>query len=84
MSVAIRMRREGSKNNPYYRIIVTDKRNPRDGGRFLEQVGTYDPKLKTGGAKLKVDRVEHWMKQGAQPSETVASMLKKARRTAKA
>ena len=79
MAVSIRMRREGTTNRPYYRIVVADKQSPRD-GKFIEQVGTYDPTKKNNVSTLQVDRVEFWIKNGAQPSETVASLLKKTKK----
>jgi small subunit ribosomal protein S16 len=78
MAVTIRLRRDGTKNTPYYRIVVADKRSPRD-GKFLEIIGTYDPKKKTDNSTIKLERAEHWMKNGALPSDTVKSILKKAR-----
>ena len=83
MAVSIRMRREGTTNRPYYRIVVADKHSPRD-GKFIEQVGTYDPTKKSNVSTLQVDRVEYWIKNGAQPSETVASILKKTKKAAAA
>ena len=83
MAVSIRMRREGTTNRPYYRIVVADKHSPRD-GKFIEQVGTYDPTKKSNVSTLQVDRVEYWIKNGAQPSETVASLLKKTKKAAAA
>jgi len=80
--VRIRMRREGAKNSPYYRIVVADSRSPRD-GKFLELIGTYDPKKQGENYNLKLDRAEYWIKNGAQPSETVASIIRKVRRSAK-
>ncbi len=78
MSVVIRLRREGNRNNPHYRIVVADKRSPRD-GKFLEQLGTYNPRGKANPHKfnLDADLAKKWISQGAQPSETVASMLRK-------
>lgn len=74
--VVIRLRRVGSKNNPYYRIVVADRRSPRD-GKFIEQIGTYNPhKEKTEKVKVDGDRAKHWIKQGAQPSARVTSFLK--------
>ena len=78
MAVIIRLRREGTKNSPYYRIVVADKHSPRD-GKFLELIGTYDPKKKADNSTVKIDRAEHWMKLGALPSDTVRSLLKKAK-----
>jgi small subunit ribosomal protein S16 len=83
MAVTIRLRRDGTKNSPYYRIVVADKHSPRD-GKFLELVGTYDPKKKTDNSTVKLERVEHWMKLGALPSDTVKSLIKKAKTKATA
>jgi small subunit ribosomal protein S16 len=80
MAVAIRLRREGSKNRPYYRVAVADKRSPRD-GKFIELVGTYDPTVKGANSKLKLDRIEYWVGKGAQMSDTVRSLVKKARKS---
>ena len=80
MALAIRMARGGRKGRPFYRIVVADKRMPRD-GRFVEKVGTYDPLLDEGHDQrliLKTDRVKHWIGQGAKPSERVARLLGKA------
>ena len=76
MSVSIRLRREGAKNRPYYKVVVADSRSPRD-GKFIEIIGTYDPKKQGDNSTLKIDRVEHWIARGAQPSDTVRSLLKK-------
>ena len=78
MAVIIRLRRDGAKNSPYYRIVVADKHSPRD-GKFLELIGTYDPKKKGDNSTVKVARAEHWIKLGAKPSDTVRSILKKAK-----
>jgi small subunit ribosomal protein S16 len=78
MAVSIRLRREGTTNRPYYKIVVADSRSPRD-GKFIEIIGTYDPKLKGDNSKIKIDRAEHWIARGAQPSDTVRSLLKKNR-----
>lgn len=78
MAVAIRLRREGGRNDPYYRIVVADKRMPRD-GRFIEMIGTYDPK-KDNAYTVDLDRAEYWLGVGAQPSETVNSLIRKARK----
>jgi small subunit ribosomal protein S16 len=83
MAVSIRLRREGTKNRPYYKIVVADSRSPRD-GKFIEIIGTYDPKLKTDNSSVKLDRAEHWLARGAQPSDTVRSLLKKTRQRAEA
>ena len=76
MSVAIRLRREGALNRPYFKVVVADKRSPRD-GKFIEIIGTYDPKKKGNNSTLKLDRVEYWISKGAQPSDTVRSLIKK-------
>src|SRR6476469_1844704 len=81
MSVSIRLRREGAKNSPYYKVVVADSRSPRD-GKFIEIVGTYDPKKKDHNSTLKLDRVEHWISKGAKPSDTVRSLVKKNRKVA--
>lgn len=79
MAVVIRLRRDGGKNRPYYRIVVADKHSPRD-GKFLELVGTYDPKKVGENYTVKLDRVDQWISKGAKPSDTVASILKKVRK----
>ena len=76
--VKIRLRRFGKRNTPVYRVVVANGRSPRD-GRIIEEVGTYDPLLKNNNFKLKLDRVDYWLGVGAQPSDTVASFIKKAR-----
>ncbi len=76
MSVSIRLRREGAKNRPYYKVVVADSRSPRD-GKFIEIIGTYDPKVAGENSTIKLDRAEHWLSRGAQASETVRSILKK-------
>ena len=75
--VKIRLRRMGAKKAPYYRIIVADSRSPRD-GRFIEELGTYDP-MAEGEQKIKVnmERAQYWINNGAQPTETVRGLLKK-------
>ena len=81
MSVKIRLKRVGAKNAPAYRIVVTDSRNPRD-GRFIEEIGSYDPKKSGVNYSLDVDRAKYWVGVGAQPSETVASFIEKASKAA--
>lgn len=76
MSVSIRLRREGALNRPYYKVVVADSRSPRD-GKFIEIVGTYDPKKTGHNSALKLERIEHWISKGAQPSDTVRSLIKK-------
>jgi len=77
--VTIRMSRGGSKKNPFYNIVVTDSRNRRD-GRYLERVGFYNPQARGQEEALRVDsaRVQYWLGQGAQTSDSVAQLLKKA------
>ena len=77
MSVKIRMRRMGSKRKPFYRIVVADSRMPRD-GRFIEQVGYYNPLTNSDEVKLEEDKIFEWLEKGAQPSDTVRSLLSKA------
>src|SRR5512139_1504557 len=77
MAVAIRLARGGSKKRPYYRVVVADSRNARD-GRFIEKVGTYNPLLAKDSperVKLDADRISHWLSVGAQPSDRVARFL---------
>ena len=77
MSVKIRMRRMGSKRKPFYRIVVADSRMPRD-GRFIEEVGYYNPLTTPDEVKLEEDKIFEWLEKGAQPSDTVRSLLSKA------
>jgi small subunit ribosomal protein S16 len=79
MSVSIRLRREGSKNRPYYRIVVADNRSPRD-GKFIEIIGTYDPKQTGQNSSFSIERAEYWISKGARPSETVRSLINKQKR----
>ena len=76
MAVKIRLRRMGAKKAPFYRVVVADSRCPRD-GRFIEEIGTYDPMA--DGEKIKVDmeRAKYWIANGAQPSDTVRGLIKK-------
>jgi small subunit ribosomal protein S16 len=83
MAVSIRLRREGAKNRPYYKVVVADSRSPRD-GKFIEIIGTYDPKKPDHNSTLKVDRAEYWITRGAQASDTVRSLIKKNKRMATA
>ncbi|MFN2476000.1 MAG: 30S ribosomal protein S16 [Chthoniobacterales bacterium] len=78
MSVSIRLRREGTTNSPYYKVVVADSRSPRD-GKFIEIIGTYDPKKQGHNSTLKLDRIDHWISKGAQASDTVRSLIKKNR-----
>lgn len=83
MAVRIRLKRIGAKNKPAYRIVVADNRSPRD-GKFLEELGTYLPKKKDDNFTMDLERVKYWVSKGAQPSDTVASFIKKATRAAAA
>ena len=83
MAVSIRLRREGARNRPYYKVVVADSRSPRD-GKFIEIIGTYDPKKPDHNSTLKVDRAEYWISRGAQASDTVRSLIKKNKRMATA
>lgn len=76
MAVKIRLARHGAKKKPFYRIVVADSRYPRE-GRFLENVGTYNPMVEPAQVTLKTDRITHWMEKGAIPTDTVNSLLKK-------
>ena len=75
--VNIRLRRMGAKKAPFYRIVVADSRYPRD-GRFIEEIGTYDPTADPVALKVDAERAQAWIKTGAQPTETVKALLKKA------
>ena len=77
--VKIRLRREGSKGRPYYKIVVADGRARREGA-FIEMIGNYDPLKEEGGANIDLEKADEWISKGAQPSETVLSIIKKARR----
>jgi small subunit ribosomal protein S16 len=83
MSVKIRMKRVGTKNLPAFRIVVADSRSPRD-GKFIEEIGTYQPLKQGDNFTLKLDRAKYWLSKGAQPSDTVASFIKKAGKAAPA
>ncbi|MCD6234810.1 MAG: 30S ribosomal protein S16 [Candidatus Neomarinimicrobiota bacterium] len=76
MATRIRLTRMGRRNRPYFRIVVADSRSRRD-GRFIEQVGTYDPLKHENRVNIKEDRIMHWLEQGAQPSDTVKNLLSK-------
>ena len=77
MAGKIRLRRMGAKKAPFYRIVVADSRYPRD-GRFIEEIGTYDPRQEPAAINVDADRAQAWIKTGAQPTETVRALLKKA------
>ena len=83
MSVKIRMKRVGTKNAPVFRIVVADGRSPRD-GKFIEEIGVYQPLKPGDNFTLKLDRAQYWISQGAQPSDTVASFIKKLGKAATA
>lgn len=76
MSVKIRLTRKGTKKKPFYRIVAADIECPRD-GRFLELLGTYDPMVEPAAITLKEDRIKHWLGEGAKPTTTVQSILKR-------
>ena len=76
--VRIRLRRMGAKKSPYYRIVVTDKRSPRD-GRFIEAIGTYNPHTNPETVTLDTARAEHWLSQGAQASDGAIRILQRAK-----
>ena len=73
----IRLRRIGAKKNPFYRIVVADSRYPRD-GRFIEEIGTYDPLKTPADVKIDADKAKQWIANGAQPTDTVKDILKKS------
>ena len=75
--VKIRLRRMGAKKAPYYRIVVADSRSPRD-GRCIEEIGTYNPLLESENITVDVEKAQNWIKNGAQPTDTVRGLLKKA------
>jgi small subunit ribosomal protein S16 len=77
LSVRLRLSRAGTKKNPFYHLVIADQRAPRD-GRFIEQVGTYDPR-KEPSLKVSAERIAHWMAKGAQPTEAVADILRRAK-----
>lgn len=75
--VKIRLQREGKKKAPFYHIVVADSKSPRD-GKIIEQIGTYDPMTKPSTIVLNKEKLEQWMKNGAQPTDTVKSLIKNA------
>ncbi len=79
MAVKLRLTRRGAKKKPFYRIVAADSEAPRD-GRFLDIVGTYDPNYDPATVVLKDDKIDYWLSQGAIPTETVANIIKKARK----
>lgn len=76
--VRIRLTRLGAKKKPFYRVVVTDSRSPRD-GRFIENIGHYDPLQNPPVIKIDLERVDHWMSHGAQPSDTARDLISKMR-----
>jgi small subunit ribosomal protein S16 len=77
MAVKIRLKRMGAKKAPFYRVVVADARYPRD-GRFIEEIGTYNPLTNPAEIKIDVEAAQKWIKNGAQPTETVRSLLKRS------
>jgi small subunit ribosomal protein S16 len=77
--VSIRLRREGSLNNPYYKVVVADQRSPRD-GKFIEIIGNYNPRKEGDNTNIDLTRADYWIDKGAQPSDTVRSIIKKTRK----
>jgi len=77
MAVKIRLKRMGAKKKPFYRIIVADSRSPRD-GRFIEELGIYDPLKEPSEIKINGEKAKQWIANGAQPTDTVKALLKKA------
>ena len=75
--VKIRLKRMGAKKTPFYRVVVADSRYPRD-GRFIEEIGTYDPTVEPAAVKIDMEKANKWIANGAQPTETVRDLLKKA------
>ena len=75
MAVKIRLRRMGQKKAPFYRIIVADSRSPRD-GRFIDEIGTYDPLTNPSTIKIDAEKAQKWLSNGAQPTDTVKALLK--------
>jgi small subunit ribosomal protein S16 len=83
MALKIRLSRVGSTHNPIYHVVVAEARSRRDGAA-TEILGTYSPRAKTGGLKLKVERCDYWVSKGAKPSDTVLSLMKDAKKAAAA
>ncbi len=77
MAVKMRLRRMGAKRAPFYRVVVADSRYPRD-GRFIEEIGTYNPMTNPAEIKINAEKAEQWLKNGAQPTDTVKVLLKKS------
>lgn len=81
MAVKIRLARHGAKKRPCYRVVVADARSPRD-GRFIDEVGRYNPCVEPAVVEFDLEKVDQWLKNGAQPTDTVARLLKQAREQA--
>jgi small subunit ribosomal protein S16 len=81
MAVHLRLSRQGAKKSPFYRIVATDSRSPRD-GRFLEHIGTYDPTTTPVQIRFDEPRLQHWLSKGAVPSATVGELIKKVQKAA--
>jgi len=81
MALVIRLRRHGSRKKPFFRIVVADSRSPRD-GRFVDQIGTYDPAFDPPRVELRKEQAERWLRSGARPSETVRKLIDRASGTA--
>lgn len=79
--VTLRLQRKGTKNRPYYKIVVADKRAPRD-GRYIEQIGIYDPLVEGENWKIDLEKADQWIGNGAQPSDTVSDIIRKAKKVA--
>ena len=77
MAVKIRLKRIGSKKNPFYRVVVADERSPRD-GKFIEEIGYYNPLTNPADIKIDAEKATKWLTTGAQPTDTVRSLLKKS------
>ncbi|MDL2220852.1 30S ribosomal protein S16 [Eubacteriales bacterium OttesenSCG-928-N14] len=77
MAVKIRLKRMGAKKKPFYRVVVSDSRTPRD-GRFIEEIGYYNPLVDPVEIKIDAERAQYWLGNGAQPSDTVRALLKKS------
>lgn len=77
MAVKIRLKRIGAKKNPFYRVVVADSRSPRD-GRFIEEIGIYDPRQDPALVKIDAEKARQWVANGAQPTDTVRSLLKRS------
>ena len=78
MAVKMRLRRMGAQKNPFYRVVVADSRFPRD-GRFIEEIGTYNPMVEPSEIKIEAEKAKAWIANGAQPTESVKSLLKRAK-----